>query len=98
MTAPLITVDLLVCRRDSPHPEPGPLDDLARVGSRAAMGRRTDQVFVKAEVEIDPLHLAIGDSIEPCPQLVVDGQPHGVANRFLPIDRAEKVGMRATSP
>jgi len=53
------------------------------------------QVRVKAEVEIDPLHLAIGDSIEPCPRLVVNGQPHGVANRFLPIDRVEKVGMRA---
>ena len=53
------------------------------------------QVLVKAEVEIDPLRLAIGNSIEPCPQLVVNGQPHGIANRFLPIDRAEKVGMRA---
>ena len=42
MTAALITVDLLVCRRDSPHPEPGPLDDLACIGSGAAMGRQTD--------------------------------------------------------
>src|SRR5271166_1722351 len=56
------------------------------------------QVLVKAEVEIDPLRLAIGDSIEPCPQLVVNGQPHGVANRFLPIDRAEKAGCEPTSP
>jgi hypothetical protein len=40
MTVALITVDLLVCRRDSSHPEPGPLDDLARVGSGAAMGSR----------------------------------------------------------
>ena len=53
------------------------------------------QVLVEAEVEIDPLHLAIGDAIEPRPQLVVNGQPDGVANRLLPIDRAEKVGMRA---
>jgi hypothetical protein len=53
------------------------------------------QVLVKAEVEIDPLHLAIGDAIEPRPQLVVNGQPDGVANRLLPIYRAEKVGMRA---
>ena len=59
------------------------------------MGRQAAQVLVKAEVEFDPLHLAIGDSIEPCPQLVVNGQPHSIANRFLPIDRAEKVGMRA---
>src|SRR5271157_2361615 len=57
--------------------------------------RQAAQVLVKAEVEIDPLHLAIGDAIEPRPQLVVNGQPDGVANRLLPIYRAEKVGMRA---
>ncbi len=52
------------------------------------------QVFVEAQVEIDALHLAVGDPIEAGPQLVVDGQPHGVANGLVAIGRAEELGMR----
>ena len=69
------------------------------VGGRAPVAGAADrleaaQVLVEAQVEIDPLHLAVGDPVEPGADLVVDGQPDRVAHRLLAIHRAEQVGMR----
>src|SRR2546430_12895670 len=38
------------------------------------------QVLIEAQVEIDPAHLAVGDAVEAGTQLVVDRQPHRVAD------------------
>ena len=42
MTAPRHPVEPLVGRGDGPHPEPGPLDDLARVDPEQPIGRQAD--------------------------------------------------------
>ena len=54
---------------------------------------QTAQVFVEPQVEIDPLHLAVGDPVEPGAELVVDGQPDGVAHGLLAVGRPEPLGI-----
>lgn len=72
ITGSLIPVDLLMCRRDSPHPEPGPLNHLARIGSGIAMGRQADR---RGEVGIDHQNAAVSLDQNPlCPshQIAID--------------------------
>ena len=51
------------------------------------------EVFVEPQVEIDALHLAVGDAVEARAELIVDGQPHGIAHGLIAIGRPEQVGM-----
>ena len=55
---------------------------VGRRAPEAATRQRLEaaEVVVEAQVEIDPLHLAVGDPVEPGAELVVDGQPNGVAD------------------
>ena len=41
--------------------------------------------IVEAEIEIDTLHLTVGDQVGPGLELVVNRQPHGITNRFLAV-------------
>ena len=68
------------------------------VGRRApaAAGRQrleAAQVVVEAEVEIDALHLAVGDEVGAGAELIVHGQAHGVAHGLLAVVGAEQVGL-----
>ena len=51
------------------------------------------EIIVKAEVEIDALHLAVGDEVGAGAELVVHGQAHRVAQRLLAVVRAKHLGM-----
>ncbi len=55
---------------------------------------QTAQVLVKAQIEIDPLHLTIGDAIQARAELVVNGQADRVTNGLFAVNRAEMLGMR----
>src|SRR5262249_1306795 len=48
---------------------------------------------VEAEVEIDAVHLAVGDEVRAGAELVVHGQAHRVEQRFLAVIGAEQLGM-----
>ena len=51
------------------------------------------QILVEAQVEIDALHLAVGDPVEPGAELVVDRQADGVAHGLVAIRRPEQLGV-----
>ncbi len=68
------------------------------VGRRPPAARRRQrfqaaEVVVKAEVEIDALHLAVGDEVGAGAQLVIDGQSHRVAQSLLAVVGAEQLGV-----
>ena len=64
------------------HPIGGPRERLEPV-----------EILVEAQVEIDALHLAVGDPVEARAELVVDRQADGVADGLLAIGRAESVRL-----
>ena len=45
----------------------------------------TFQVVVEAEVEIDALHLAVGDEVGAGAELVIEGEAHRVAQGLLTV-------------
>ena len=60
-------------------------------------GKRLEavQVFVEAQVEVDPLHLAVGDPVQPGEELVVHRQPNGIADGLAPVGRTEPIRLGA---
>src|SRR5438128_2334779 len=62
-------------------------------GWSGRQGSEPFEVVVEAEVEVHPLHLAIGDEVCPGPQLVVDGEADSVADHLGAIIRAVQFGM-----
>ena len=51
------------------------------------------QVFVEAQVEIDALHLAVGDPVEPGADLVVHGQSDRIPAGLLAVHWPEPPGL-----
>ena len=70
---------------------------VVRGGSESPGARNwleTFQIIIKSQVEIDAAHLAVGDAVEPCAELVVDREPYGVSQGFLAVGRPEAIGVR----
>ena len=55
------------------------------------------QVFVEPQVEIDALHLAIGDPVEPGAELVVHRQADRIPDGLLPVRGPNRPGSAFTS-
>jgi len=51
------------------------------------------EAIVEAQVEINALHLAVGDQVGAGAKLIVHRQTHGIANGFSAILEIELVGM-----
>ena len=81
--------------------EPGDPDDLGRkiemLLDDADLRQRLDsgEAVVETQIEIDTLHLAVGDDVGPGPQLVVHGQTDGIAQCLVAVARAEQVRLPA---
>src|SRR5438874_4049580 len=53
-------------------------------------GTQSLKIVVEAKVEVDALHLPIGDDVNAGPQLVIDGEADGIADGLRAVVRAEQ--------
>src|SRR5207247_191051 len=56
-------------------------------------GTQALEIVVEPQVEVDALHLAVGEEVGPGPELVVDGKADGIANGFLAVVGAEQLRL-----
>src|SRR5260370_328500 len=61
--------------------------------SRRQQRLHATQPVVKAQVEVDALHLTVADQLSAGTQLVVDRQAHRVAHRLVAVVAAELLGV-----